>query len=355
MPVPLLDLRAQHATIRDEVLPAIDGLVDSQLFILGAPVEQLEREVAELSHTKYADRLRERHGRAAARAAGARLRSRATKSSRRRSRSSRRRARFTTSAPRRCSSTSIRRRSTSAPTPRPPRARRAPRPCIPVDLFGQMAPIEEVADGAAGHPGDRRRRADHRRAPVDRRRMAHGRRGRDDRHVQLLPVEEPRRVRRRRHDGHAGRGARRRASSGCACTAARSMYFHDEVGFNSRLDALQAAVLSAKLPHLAGVERQAPRERGVLRRGVRRPRRRDARRSSIRPTSRSSTSTRFASSGATSFRAYLKERGIGYVDLLSAAAASAAVLRVPRLQGRAAVRSRSARRTKCCRCRSIPS
>ena len=28
-------------------------------------------------------------------------------------------------------------------------------------------------------------------------------------------------------------------------------YFHDELGYNSRLDALQAAVLSAKLPHLA--------------------------------------------------------------------------------------------------------
>src|ERR1043165_8718633 len=54
MPVPLLDLRAQHATIRDEVVSAMMDVVESQLFILGAAVERLEREVAALSHTKYA-------------------------------------------------------------------------------------------------------------------------------------------------------------------------------------------------------------------------------------------------------------------------------------------------------------
>ena len=32
---------------------------------------------------------------------------------------------------------------------------------------------------------------------------------------------------------------------------ATTTYYHDEVGFNSRLDALQAAVLLAKMPHLA--------------------------------------------------------------------------------------------------------
>ncbi len=54
MPVPLLDLKAQHATIRDEVVAAMMRIVDDQVFILGDPVERLERQVAELSNTKHA-------------------------------------------------------------------------------------------------------------------------------------------------------------------------------------------------------------------------------------------------------------------------------------------------------------
>src|SRR5215204_5735978 len=54
MPVPLLDLKAQHATIRDQVVAAVLDVVDSQLFILGEAVVTLERAVAELSHTRHA-------------------------------------------------------------------------------------------------------------------------------------------------------------------------------------------------------------------------------------------------------------------------------------------------------------
>src|SRR5688572_8612979 len=54
MPVPLLVLRAQHQTIRDEVVGAIMEVVYSQKFILGEPVERLERAVAELSGTAHA-------------------------------------------------------------------------------------------------------------------------------------------------------------------------------------------------------------------------------------------------------------------------------------------------------------
>jgi dTDP-4-amino-4,6-dideoxygalactose transaminase len=52
-PVPLLDLKAQHATIRDEVREAIDRVIESQHFILGPEVEALEKEVAAYSQCQY--------------------------------------------------------------------------------------------------------------------------------------------------------------------------------------------------------------------------------------------------------------------------------------------------------------
>src|SRR3982751_5765979 len=54
MAVPLLDLRAQHATIRDETVAAVLRVVDAQTFILGEAVAELERSIGALSHAKHA-------------------------------------------------------------------------------------------------------------------------------------------------------------------------------------------------------------------------------------------------------------------------------------------------------------
>jgi len=52
--VPLLDLQAQFETIRDEVRAAVGRVLDSQQFVLGAEVEGLEEEIARYSQTKFA-------------------------------------------------------------------------------------------------------------------------------------------------------------------------------------------------------------------------------------------------------------------------------------------------------------
>jgi dTDP-4-amino-4,6-dideoxygalactose transaminase len=52
--VPLLDLQAQYETIRDEVRVAIDRVFDAQHFVLGAEVQALEEEIARYSQTKFA-------------------------------------------------------------------------------------------------------------------------------------------------------------------------------------------------------------------------------------------------------------------------------------------------------------
>ena len=52
--VPLLDLQAQYETIRDEVRRAVDEVFNSQHFVLGAEVQALEEEIARYSQTKFA-------------------------------------------------------------------------------------------------------------------------------------------------------------------------------------------------------------------------------------------------------------------------------------------------------------
>src|SRR6266496_1872108 len=54
MKVPLLDLQAQYATIRDEVRAAIDRVFETQQFVLGPEVEALEAEIARYSQTQFA-------------------------------------------------------------------------------------------------------------------------------------------------------------------------------------------------------------------------------------------------------------------------------------------------------------
>ena len=51
--VPLLDLKPQYATVKDEALAAIERVCASQGFILGAEVHKLEKDVAAYSQCQY--------------------------------------------------------------------------------------------------------------------------------------------------------------------------------------------------------------------------------------------------------------------------------------------------------------
>ena len=52
--VPLLDLRRQYAELREQMLAAIARVCDSQIYILGPEVEALEREIGELTGAGHA-------------------------------------------------------------------------------------------------------------------------------------------------------------------------------------------------------------------------------------------------------------------------------------------------------------
>jgi dTDP-4-amino-4,6-dideoxygalactose transaminase len=249
MAVPLLDLRAQHATIRDEIVAAAMKVIDDQTFILGAAVGKLECEVAGLSRTRFA--------------IGCANGSDALLIAMRALDIGRGDEVITTPFTFFASAGMIHNAGATpvfvdiepatfnidpdaiaaAITPRT-------KAVVPVDLFGQMAAIERVAIAARGLPiiEDAAQTIGARRAIDGEWRMAGeiatigtfsffpsknlgawGDGGmmvtQDERLAQRL-------LRLRTHGGV-------------------KTYFHEEVGFNSRLDTLQAAILSAKLPHLA--------------------------------------------------------------------------------------------------------
>ena len=249
MPVPLLDLKAQHALIRDEVVRAMMQVVDDQLFILGEPVERLERMVAELSQT--------RHAIGCANGTDAILLAmRALDIGR---------GDEVITVPFTFFATAGTVHNVGA-TPvfvdidpdtfniSPEAAAAAvtskTKAIIPVDLFGQMAALEEIRrripaipmiEDAAQSIGASRR--------IDGRRVMAGEAaligtfsffpsknlgGYGD--GGMIVTQD---------DALAARLRRLRVHGGA------KQYFHDEVGYNSRLDALQAAVLAAKLPHLS--------------------------------------------------------------------------------------------------------
>lgn len=54
MRVPMLDLKAQHAVLKDEVMAAVEAVFDSQYFIMGPEVKGLEAELTEYLDVKHA-------------------------------------------------------------------------------------------------------------------------------------------------------------------------------------------------------------------------------------------------------------------------------------------------------------
>jgi dTDP-4-amino-4,6-dideoxygalactose transaminase len=250
MPVPLLDLRAQHAAIRDEVVAAMMKVVDSQLFILGAPVEALETAVATLSHAKFAVGCANGTDalllalRALDCGAGDEV--------------------ITTPFTFFATAGTIHNVGAKAVfvdidpetfniLPEAAAAARTSRSkaCVPVDLFGQMAPIEDVMKALPGLPviEDAAQSIGARRSVDGEWRMA----------GEMATIGTFSFFPSKNLGGYGDGGMMVTQDEALAARLKRlrmhggsKMYFHDEVGFNSRLDALQAAVLSAKLPHLAG-------------------------------------------------------------------------------------------------------
>ena len=249
MPVPLLDLRAQHATIRDSVVEAVMRVVDDQAFILGEPVRKLECEVAGLSQARFA--------------IGCANGTDAILLALRALDVGRGDEVITTPFTFFATAGTIHNVGATAVfvdidpdtflvSPDAVAEARTARTkaVVPVDLFGQMAPVERVAAAVPGLPiiEDAAQSIGARRQIDGSWRMAGeaatigtfsffpsknlGGYGDGGMIVTQDEALNDRLMRLRTH-------------------GSVKTYYHEEVGYNSRLDALQAAVLLAKLPHLA--------------------------------------------------------------------------------------------------------
>lgn len=53
MKVPLLDLQAEYAELRDEILPALERVCQHSAFVQGEEVEAFEREYADFCGTRH--------------------------------------------------------------------------------------------------------------------------------------------------------------------------------------------------------------------------------------------------------------------------------------------------------------
>ena len=252
MNVPLLDLVAQYRSIKDEVLAAVMAVIERQAFIMGAEVPQLEQAVATLSRTKHAiacasgtdalllplKALDLQPGDEVITTpftffatAGAIHNAGGTPA-------------FVDIDP-----------STFNISPDAVEAAITPRTrgIVVVHLFGQMAAVEALLPTAARHGvaliEDAAQSIGARRKVDGAWRMA-GELGT----VGTLSFFPSKNL------GAFGDGGMMVTQDDALADRLRRLrlhggskqYFHDEVGFNSRLDTLHAAVLLAKLPHLAG-------------------------------------------------------------------------------------------------------
>jgi dTDP-4-amino-4,6-dideoxygalactose transaminase len=246
MQVPLLDLKQQHAALREELRAATDRVFDSQQFILGEDVRLLESELARYTQTRHAVgcgsgsdslllallALDVRDGAEVVTTpftffatAGAVARTGA-------------RPVFVDIDPRTYNIDPA--RIEAAVTERT-------RALMPVHLYGQCADADEIARVAARHDLPVIEDAAQALGAEDRGRQA-GSMGAigcfSFYPTKNLGAAGEAGMVTTNDDQLAERLRRLRVHGGA------TEYHHDEIGFNSRLDTLQAAVLRVKLPHL---------------------------------------------------------------------------------------------------------